>query len=317
MIDCFLSLLVKLVVLTFIQKANECVTTGFPINLMKIIPFKIPETHGSAFRVQIDELPHFYDNLHQHPETQLTLILKSEGVLIAGDYLGSFAAGDVFVIGSNLPHVFRNDKNYFQPSSQQKAEAITLFFNAESLGDTFWNLNEMHIVREFISKAPLGFRVLAATNQRVAELLSRIAITQGFDKLLIFFEILKVLSESSELEQLAISSQSINLNESENKRMNEIVRFTFRESHRAISIVEVAQLANLSPEAFCRYFKLRTSKTYINFLNEVRISNACKLLLDRESSVSEVCYKVGFNNLSNFNRVFKKITGHSPREYLR
>ncbi|MFN8357308.1 MAG: AraC family transcriptional regulator [Spirosomataceae bacterium] len=282
---------------------------------MKVIPFKIPQTTRLAFRVQEDKHLHFYDSLHQHPEIQITLVLKSEGVLIAGDYLGNFEAGDVFVLGSNLPHVFRNDDSYFQENNDLHAEAITLFFDATYLGEAFWNLTEMLPVRTFVHQATHGFRLVGQAQLQAAALLQRLVTQEYLDKLLCFFELLKVLSETTEVEQLALSSQSTNLNELEGKRMNEIFQFTFRESHRTISIVEVAQVANLSPEAFCRYFKLRTRKTYINFLNEVRISNACKLLLHQDLPVSDVCYQVGFQNLSNFNRVFKKVVGKTPREF--
>ena len=102
----------------------------------------------------------------------------------------------------------------------------------------------------------------------------------------------------------------------EEKRMNDVLHFTFRQSHRKIKINEVAEVANLSSEAFCRYFKLRTRKTYTNFLNEVRISNACKMLIEGTQNIQSICYDSGFQNLSHFNRTFKKVTGKTPKAYL-
>ncbi len=99
--------------------------------------------------------------------------------------------------------------------------------------------------------------------------------------------------------------------------MNNILAFTFKESHRKIYIEEVAEVANLSEEAFCRFFKLRTRKTYTNFLNEMRVSQACKLLIANESSIQDICFQTGFSNLSNFNRIFKKVTGKTPSQYIR
>jgi AraC-like DNA-binding protein len=94
------------------------------------------------------------------------------------------------------------------------------------------------------------------------------------------------------------------------------LQFTLQQSNRKIKISEAAEIANLSPEAFCRYFKLRTGKTFTNFLNEVRISNACKMLIENQKSIQEIGYETGFNNLSHFNRTFKKVTGKTPSRYV-
>ena len=118
------------------------------------------------------------------------------------------------------------------------------------------------------------------------------------------------------LKPLSVSSHNRDYSNREGKRMNEILQFTFRESHRKIYIDEVADVANLSTEAFCRYFKLRTRKTYTGFLNEVRISHACKLIIEKDLGIQEICHQSGFSNLSNFNRIFKKVTGKTPTTYL-
>lgn len=280
---------------------------------MKVIPFQVPSFEAQLCRVQIDQLPHFYDNLHQHPEIQITLIEQGEGVLVAGDYLGDFAAGDVFVLGSGLPHVFRSERAYFEPDSSLSVRAITVFFDDRYWGDTFWLLNELQPLRAWCERATAGFSVRGLTQQRVAECLQQIGDTSGLDKVLLFFEMLKVLVQSSELVALSMAGLRYQFNETENKRMSQILQFTFRESHRPISIAEVAHVANLSPEAFCRYFKVRTRKTYINFLNEVRINNSLRLLGQSELPIAAVAEAVGFPNLSNFNRVFKRVTGHTPR----
>ena len=282
---------------------------------MKVIPFNVPHTSREAFRSQVDRLPHFYNALHAHPEIQIMLILKSEGTLIAGDYVGRFEAGDLFVMGSNLPHVFRNDKAYYQSRQKLKALSISLYFNQHYLGDHFWELDEMGPVRSFVEKANKGYKVEGKTKTEIAEKIIRIPKLAGIEKIISLFEILQLLTASKSLKSLSVSNQK-SYSESEGKRMNNILHFTFQQSHRKIYIEEVADIANLSTEAFCRYFKIRTRKTYTNFLNEVRISNACKLLINEDQSIQDVCFQVGFSNLSNFNRVFKKITGKTPSNYV-
>lgn len=287
---------------------------------MKVIPFKVPTVQGQAFRVQIDDLPHFYDNLHQHPEVQITLIEQGEGVLVAGDYLGDFAPGDVFVLGSGLPHVFRSDKAYFDPHSSLRVRAITVFFERSYWGDTFWQLDELQELRAWHERSAAGFSVRGATRQQAADLLRRMDDLSGMERLVSFFGLLQLLTQAAKapatLQPLSLEVR-YQFSETENKRMSQILQFTFQESHRPISIGEIAQVAHLSPEAFCRYFKLRTRKTYLGFLNEVRINNAIKLLNQKDYPVAEVAERVGFSNLSNFNRIFKRITGQTPRSLIR
>jgi AraC-like DNA-binding protein len=283
---------------------------------MKVLPFTVPKTSKEAFRLQVDIAPYLYDKLHQHPEIQMMLIEQGEGTLIAGDYVGRFHPGNMFILGSNLPHVFRNDENYYKPKSKLRAHAISIYFNESYFGEKFWQLDELSLIRNLSSKAERGLAVKGKLRASVTELIYNIQQQNGLPKLILFLQMLKVLTESSELTPLSVSAYTGGYTLQEGKRMNDILQFTFRESYRKIYIDEVAQVANLSTEAFCRYFKLRTMKTYTNFLNEVRISQACKLLIQKEVSIQEICQQSGFSNLSNFNRIFRKVTGKTPTTYL-
>jgi AraC-like DNA-binding protein len=276
---------------------------------MKIVPFRISKNSEEAFRVQVDDLPHLYNHLHQHPETQLTVIKESHGTLIAGDYVGPFHAGDVFVIGSNQPHVFRNEEKYFKKKS--RALAITVFFDEITLGENFWRLQEMKPLRQFLKNSSGGFRLTGKKKKLLAEKLSAIAGATGIDRLIIFLEILKELGNRKEMHTLSKPIPQRNIKPYDGNRLNKVIEFTFQEFHRPITLSEVSALANLTPEAFCKYFKTRTRKTYISFLNEIRINHACRLLTE-ERTIAGICYDCGFANLSNFNRIFKKIKKTTP-----
>lgn len=283
---------------------------------MKVVPFSVPKTTRAVFRLQEDRQPHFYDKLHQHSEIQLMLILSGEGTLIAGDYVGRFGPGDLFLIGSNQPHVFRNDDGFYKPKSRLRAHALSLYFDEQYAGEAFWQLEEVKDLRNFLHHAGRGFRITGTSCETITDLLTQMKTKQGVDRVIAFLEMLKALTQTSGLLPLSVSSWNKDYSTSEGKRMNDILQFTFRESHRKIFVAEAAQVANLSTEAFCRYFKTRTQKTYTNFLNEVRVSNACKLLITQDLSIQEVCYRSGFQNLSNFNRIFKRIVGKTPSNYL-
>ena len=279
---------------------------------MKVVPFQIPKNTEEAFRVQVDQLPHLYNHLHQHPEIQLTLIKESHGTLIAGDYVGPFHAGDVFVIGGNQPHVFRNDEKFFRKRS--KAIAITIFFDETTFGKNFWMLEEMNPLQLFLKNSSGGFRITGRKKKFLAEKLLSIANAKGIDRLIIFLEILKTLGSRKEMQPLAKPILQRNIKSYDGNRLNKVIEFTFKEFQRPITLKEVAALANLTPEAFCKYFKTRTRKTYINFLNEIRVNHACRLLTE-DKSIATICYDCGFMNLSNFNRIFKKIRQMSPGEW--
>lgn len=276
----------------------------------KVVAFNVPQTEHEVVRVQKDVLPYFYDQLHQHPEIQIMLILSGEGTLIAGDYIGRFQSGNIFVLGSGQPHVFRCDQKYYQQKSLRSVKSISLYFSEKYFGEELWNSNELTRVREFAHASQRGFQLEKGVEEEAANLIENLTTCNGLKKLSVFISLLELLVRRDS--QKTLSLQPGRLQEREEGRMNSIVAFTFRESRRKIYLEEVARLANLSTEAFCRYFKLHTGKTYINFLNEVRVSNACQSLIQKELSIQQVSYQTGFTNISNFNRIFKKLTGKTP-----
>ncbi|MDZ4714654.1 MAG: AraC family transcriptional regulator [Cytophagales bacterium] len=281
----------------------------------RVISFNVPKTEHELVRVQSDLEPHFYDQIHQHPEIQIMLIESGEGTLIAGDYVGRFGLRDVFVIGSGQPHVFRCDQRYYQAGSGLEARSTSLYFSEDYFGSALWHSNELTAVREFAGVCSRGFQLAQDAALSAAILIRKMEQQAGLERLLQFLTLLNHLITAPGKRQLSL--QPARLLPAEEQRMNSILEFTFRESHRNIYLLEAAQIANLSVEAFCRYFKLHTRKTYINFLNEVRISHACQLLIHTDKPIEQVCYQSGFSNVSNFNRIFKKTTQKSPLGFRR
>ena len=281
---------------------------------MKVLSFKIPKTSETSFNVQIDEVPHFYDRLHLHPELQITLIQRSHGTLFVGDSISTFREGDLFIIGPNLPHALKNDAIFYH-DEKLAAKSISIFFSKKSFGNTFFELPELSKINAFLNKAERGVKVLGE-NQRIKEKVLKINTLKGFDRLLLLFSILQDLANHKHMDSLSRISFSANSNELQSEKISRVFQFVMDNYHRPIKLEEAAAITNLSVSAFCRYFKLRTRITFSRFLNEIRISTACKLLIESDYSVSEICYQVGFNNISNFNRQFKKITGFTPSKYL-
>lgn len=285
---------------------------------MNIISFKIPKTKEELYHFQTDKLDHFYDKLHQHPEIQITYIERSTGTLIAGDYIGKFNPGDVFIIGSTLPHVFRNDSLFYRRGRKGRALSYSLFLDAEGWENCFSLGDETAAIGRFFRKMFSAYQVNGRLQKILSTGLKRMDSLTGFECMLSMLELLYQVYKSKHSLKLISRMGSWNLiKEHEGIRMSEVIQFTIEESDRTISLKEVAAIANMSKEAFCRYFKMRTGKTYIEFLNEVRINNACKLLLNSDTIKSDIAYQSGFNNLSHFNHTFKQMKGITPGEYIR
>jgi len=276
---------------------------------MKVLPFKIPKPENVTLYVQHYKGENFYEKLHQHKEIQISLIAEGEGTYIIGDCVGEFKKNDVFVIGEDLPHIFKRDT-----SVESETEMVSLFFSKNSYGEGFFNLPEFEHTHDFFNEVGLGLKILS--NKKILyTLLSKINKISKYDQFISFLEILQLISDA---DKQSLSSL-INLKKyagNEGKRMSDIFQYTMNNYHNDISLAQVSDIANMTPNAFCRYFKQRTNKTFVNFLIDIRIGNACKLLTkNNDLNITEISYKSGFNNLANFNRKFKSIKGVTPSEY--
>lgn len=284
---------------------------------LKIIPFKIPKSQKEFVRFQVDEGSHFYDKLHQHPEWQLTLILEGKGQLMVGDYLGRFEPGDIYLLGSNVPHVFRSDEEYFQKTNSIKSVSNTIFFDFEALGKGIWEVEEFLELRQWVN-AIKGCYVVKCENQEfLKNSIRTFALKTGMEKVLAALEMIRYLQQPYAMLPLNRLLPIRDYSELEGKRMGNVMAFILAENHRNISLKEVAETANMSKEAFCRFFKERTGKTYTEFLNELRIHKSCHLLQETELSISQIAYQTGFQNLSYFNRAFKKFRQETPKDFRR
>jgi AraC-like DNA-binding protein len=284
---------------------------------MKVLQFTIPVPRDKTVIVQKDVLPHFYPHLHRHQEIQLTWIQQGEGTLVAENNMYSFRGGEIYWLGVNLPHVFKSDPSYFSPSSRKKVQTLNIFFNAKGQLDSFFELPEIKNVKNFLQNQQSGFKVPPEHVEEIAEKMLRIQHTTGVDQLVHFIELLKQLSSYQELAPLSARSQPVAYSEHEGIRIGAIYNYIMQQYDRPITLEDVAKQAHMTPQAFCRYFKRHTLHTFVSFLNEVRINEACKKLTDGQyDSIATVAYNCGFNSITNFNRVFKSVTGKSPSEYV-
>ena len=276
---------------------------------MKVYPFKIPKPENNALIYQEDIEFVFYDKLHQHDEIQISFIAKGNGTLLVGDNISSYIENDIFIIGSNLPHAFKSDK-YNQTTSKM----LSLFFTESSFGNNFFGLNEFTELNRFFTESIQGL-VIKNNKTEIIERFKKLKKASKLERFILLLEILKHIANSKS-ETLSRFVYDKTYSDIEGKRMRNVFDYTIENASNTIDLNTIASVANMTKNAFCKYFKKRTNKTYISFLIELRIENACKLLKNnRDLSVNEIAYQAGFNNISNFNRKFKKIKKVTPLLY--
>lgn len=276
---------------------------------MKIFPFKIPKSGEEPLIYQEDREIVFYDKLHQHEDIQISFIEKGEGAVFAGDTISHYKEGDILVIGSNLPHVFRSDVHENESSIMR-----TLFFTMNSFGTDFFSLPTFKSIQPFIESSKNGF-IIHNAPKKISKSFKKLNTADSFERFLLFLAILKELS-FHEKEPLSNYLYEKKITDSESKRMQTVFEYVMTNFHKSVTLDEIASIANMTKNAFCRYFKVRTNKSFFQFLIEVRIERASKLLAnDNELSVIEIAELCGFNNISNFNRKFKEIKHTSPLQY--
>jgi len=278
---------------------------------MKPIQYNVPVPKDRTVFVQEEILDKFYPYMHRHVEYQIICIVEGFGQLLVDDNLHDFQQGDIFLVGSNQAHVFKNDN-----STGRVVQSISVFFNLEGKLLNMLNLPELNVLLEFINSKCRGFRV---PKQHLTQIRRRIDIlkkSERMDQLVNFFYLLKSLNMvSSELSPLSgvshIESESLG-----GFKINTLCQYIENHFKENITLCDVSEKANLTPQAFCRYFKKSTGKTFVSFLNEVRVREACRLLgNDKYDCVSIIAYNSGFNSITNFNRVFRSVIGTSPKEY--
>ncbi len=276
---------------------------------------KNTKSFEQSFQMQHARVPHTYDTWHYHQELELNAIIKGTGTRFIGDHVGAFSDGDTVLVGSNLPHVWRNDKEYYQGQEDLQAELMNFFFLEDFAGKDLFQLPELQPIQNLLRTATQGIRIYGRTGEIVQRKMKKVFRLTAGERVIALMQILNIIAHSDELELLASPGFIHSYQASNTARINKVYNFIMNNFLENISLEQAADIASMNPAAFCRYFKRVTQKSFVQFLNEIRVGYACKLLLDEKLTVSQICYESGFNNLSNFNKQFKATTHKTPQEY--
>ena len=276
---------------------------------------KVSKGPRHSFSVRQDIVPYINNRWHYHPEIELIHFKKGEGTQFIGDNIKRFKSGDIVLVGSQLPHYWRFDDMYFEENSKLVADIRVAHFCENFWGDQFLQLPENINIKQVLERARRGLQITGKTRQKVADLMEQLLSSDGTQRIMLLMEALNTVADCKQLTTLSSIGFKHDLVEAENDRVNAIYDYSLKNFKRKIQLEEIAAVANISPNSFCRYFKSRTRKTYSQFLIEIRVGQACKLLIENNLSIKQLCYESGFNNFTSFHKYFKLITGKSPLTY--
>lgn len=282
---------------------------------MKAPIHKNVESQVRTVTVQELKEPHFDPNWHFHPHYQLFTVLEGTGKRLIGDSIHTFGPGDTVFLGPDIPHLWRSDSDYFHSDSQLYTHGIVLYFQEDFLGKDFLERSEMLAIRQLLIDAKRGIAYKGALQEHVRSELMALQHVEGFQSILRLLTLLDRLAHEEGGTPIASFGYVNTYKVSETERMQKVHNYVLQNFSQEMRLGDVASLAGMSEAAFCRYFKARSNKTFIDFVNEIRIGHACKLLLEDQWTIAQIAYDSGFDSLSNFNRNFKRYIGHTPREY--
>jgi AraC-like DNA-binding protein len=261
----------------------------------------------------------FQDNLekstwHYHNNFEISFITEGSGKRIVADSIEAFQPGDLAFIGRNLPHVWIADKETRTPSNRT-LEMVFLQFTSNVLSPQLLSLPEFSYVKRTLELSERGIHIVWHTLNEVSEIMLQLPYLKSFDRMLHFFMLMDIIGKSESNVQLASKEYLKMRFTTSNKRIAAIHEYLMNNYHEEVDLKRLAALVNMAEGSLCRFFKMNTGITVFEYLNKIKTEFACKLLMDPDLSILEICLDSGFNNISHFNKQFKKNTGVPPSEY--
>ena len=258
--------------------------------------------------------PAFPFNWHYHPEVELTLIVRGRGIRFVGDSAEEFTDGDLCLLGANTPHCWASHKE-----ADPGVRSLVVQFRPDSWVQAFWNLPEFRSITKLLLDARRGLEVRGAARREVEQLFSVVqqqspGSLQRFDTLL---EMLHCIAQSVDSRPLAAMACEPTPGNGANGKLGKILGYIHAHLGPDLTQHEVAKTVRLSAAAFSQFFRRSLGTSYVHYVNELKIRNACRALLDTNQSITEIAYQTGFNNLSHFNAQFRRFRRLSPRDFRR
>ena len=267
-----------------------------------------------SFLWRLDDYPWERNVWNFHPEFEIHLIRKGAGVAFVGDHIGAFSANYLTVIGSNLPHDW---VTMTAPGEVIEGRDIVLQFHPDRIREATRLLPEFAQLEDFFVRAQRGLVFHGDTLVKGGDLVERMGEARGIARLVMFLQLLDLLANTTECETLSSPEYSPKLDAGTLDALQRALVFIYRNFATDIRLSDVAGLAGMSESAFSRFFKKNTGNTFTDHVNKLRIWQACKLLAESDMPVTDICFEVGYMNISNFNRTFLRQHRMTPSAYRR
>jgi AraC-like DNA-binding protein len=274
-----------------------------------------------SFSIKLSDYYHALNELHYHPEVEVIYVIEGRGTLLIGEQLEEISEGMLLMIGANIPHLFKFETHTYLNVLMQQGKVnlplklLTLHVDPVILGEQFLLLPENQLISQLLKDALKGICFLEDAEKPIVQLLYKLMHVPVYERMLLLMQLLNTMGAHRNRKYITTAPDKTAYNENDENRLTKVYLYTLNNFTKNIVLKDVAAMVYMVPNAFCRYFKQRTHKSYFTFLMEIRIRHACKLLKEQDYSIVVVCYESGFSNLSNFNRYFKQITGKTPLQY--
>jgi len=287
---------------------------------MKLLKTEITPLINDVMHVDFREQPflwspfHTQPSFHSHPELELVFVIEGYGKRIIGNKIEPFESGDMVFIGSNVPHLWLSDPAFYEENSILRSKVIVSYFNPKTFLQIFESIKEFEGIREMIKQSSKGIRIFGETRNIIAKKLIELSTINGFEKVEGLLQIMHLISVSTEKEFI-VNNEPDHYDDLYPDRLVDVIKFVKENLHEQISLRQVADIACMTEQSFSRFFKKRTKKSFMQFLNDLRIAQACQLLIQSSKPVSDIASLCGYNSSSHFCKVFKDHTGVSPFQY--
>lgn len=280
---------------------------------MKLKQLSLDRTYYNSFHIRQDNYPRNHNIWHYHEELELIWIYKGSGTLFIGDCIQNFSAGDVVLIGPNIPHYWLFE-NLINDQEEESIDCIVVHFSKDFAGPDFFNLPELSLLKELIQDSEKGLILKGNAPSSLGAHLKAMLSLDGAHK---FIHLLQALTQYATLPYSKLVSENYaTLNHSnDERRMNDVMNYIRKYYKGKIELSKLAGQAKMTKNSFCRYFKHKTGKTPIQFVSEIRVAHACRLLKNTNLSLKEICYDSGFNNFVSFHKTFKEQLDLTPTQY--
>lgn len=290
---------------------------------MKLVPKRL-ESSNEYFHIQKKDIPCLDSSWHYHPQYELIYISVSSGIRFVGDSVSHFEPGEFVLVGPYLPHLWRNDPSYYtneesedndksENKEQKEVSTIVIKFTKDFIGNELFNRIEFIKINELLEKAKYGLSFPTQVSNKLSKLLINFIDLSPTKQII---SLLDILNELSLAEATVLSSSDMRQYTQKNAhRTDKVLKYISDNYASELTLDDISDVANMQTTSFCRFFKQITNLSFVQYLAEVRIQNAKRLLAQENYSINEVCDYVGFQTISNFNKQFKRITRTTPSQF--